>query len=73
MISGGEFQDFSTFAGSVMKRELSSAYRSGSQHPSPQEISQRCLQLQAGWDPRERALRRLRAQMACQFGVCRNV
>ncbi|MFK7768948.1 MAG: hypothetical protein AB8B55_17130 [Mariniblastus sp.] len=41
--------------------------------PTPDDIQAQCQAVQLVWDDRERELRRIRAQMACQFGVCRNV
>ena len=40
--------------------------------PTAEEIRFQCQRLQANWDEREKLLRRFRAQMACQYGVCRN-
>lgn len=41
--------------------------------PTPAQIHFQCQKIQAGWDEREKKLRRLRAELACQFGVCRNL
>ena len=40
--------------------------------PSPETIRCECESIKSGWDDRERFLRKLRAQVACEFGVCRN-
>ena len=40
--------------------------------PSPERIRKECESIQLEWDDRERFLRKLRAQVACEFGVCRN-
>jgi hypothetical protein len=42
------------------------------QAPSPAQIRLLCEEIQAGWDEREKVLRRLRAELACELGVCRN-
>ncbi len=41
--------------------------------PSQSQILSQCKTIQAGWDEREKTLRRLRAELACELGVCRNL
>ena len=41
--------------------------------PTPTQIRHECERIQKGWNEREKALRRLRSQMACRFGICRNL
>ena len=40
--------------------------------PTQRDIKFQCQKLQLDWDDREKFLRRLRSEMACEFGVCRN-
>ena len=42
------------------------------QVPSSDEIQKACRAIRSRWDSREEFLRRLRANMACESGVCRN-
>jgi len=42
------------------------------QIPTPKQIQDLCEQIQSQWNDREIEIRLLRAQMACQYGVCRN-
>ena len=41
--------------------------------PSPEVIRRQCESFQLQWDDREKFLRKLRADVACEFGVCRNI
>lgn len=41
--------------------------------PSPEAIRRKCESIKAGWDMREKFLRKLRADIACESGVCRNI
>jgi hypothetical protein len=41
--------------------------------PSPQQIRNECFRIQASWDNRESSIRIFRAEMACRYGVCRNL
>ena len=41
--------------------------------PTPTQIRLECQRIQAGWDERETLVRILRSEMACKFGVCRNL
>lgn len=42
------------------------------QVPNRDEIQRACWAIRSRWDSREEFLRRLRANMACESGVCRN-
>ncbi len=41
--------------------------------PTPEQIRFECQRIQANWDQRETLIRLLRAEMACKFGICRNL
>ncbi len=40
--------------------------------PSPKLVRQLCEEINSKWDDKEKYLRRLRAEAACEFGICRN-
>ena len=46
--------------------------RGAAMNPTRGEIKRQCQEFQLDWDFRERELRKLRSEMACRFGICRN-
>ena len=40
--------------------------------PDREEIERECRLIRSRWDSREQLLRKLRAMMACESGICRN-